>query len=673
MNQNAARYSRWDGSQARPDLAPEEVIDALSDDLLQHGDLQRSLRNLAHHGFRTRSGREHRGLQDMRTQVQRRKRDILSRTDLDSLYDDLKRRLADLIARERATTERRLAEAATPSPEVPDRLRDALRRLAERNLATLNALPKDPAGAMQRLRDHEFLDPQAGAEYQDLLNSLQGSLLQAFFRDMKQRLQRITPEDVERLRQMTAELNALLEQRLRGEEGEFQGFRQRHRDLLGPDAPDTLDDLLQQLTRQMQVAQSLINSLSEEEQEGLLDLLAPQLFEPGMQQELRRLMGNLRALSPFGLQGREYRFYGEETITLDQGLDLVGQLHDLETLDHQLEQARFSGRIDDVQQDLLEEVLGHDAVEDLHSLGNLRERLEQAGFIERRDGELRLTGHAARSIGQRALADIFAGLRMRGRGQHPVQRNGPGSEPAMDTKAYEFGDPFHLDLRQTVMNALVRGAVGTPVGLHPGDFEVRQTERTAGAATVVLLDVSRSMPMRGNFVAAKKVAMALSTLIRTQFPRDTMYLVGFSGIARPIEQDELPYVNVGDFGRGTNMQGALRIARRLLARHGDSDRQVLMVTDGEPSAYYNALGQVVVEYPPGPQVLFETMREVRQCTKQGIVINTFMLEGSGRLKGFVTELARANRGRVLFTSPEHLGRYVLMDFLDNRARVAHRR
>jgi uncharacterized protein with von Willebrand factor type A (vWA) domain len=222
------------------------------------------------------------------------------------------------------------------------------------------------------------------------------------------------------------------------------------------------------------------------------------------------------------------------------------------------------------------------------------------------------------------------------------------------------------------MNALGRGTTGTPLTLAPEDFAVRQTERMAGAVTVLLLDVSRSMPMRGNFVAAKKVALALNTLIRTQFPRDTMYLVGFSGIARAVEQDELPYLNVGDFGRGTNMQGALRVARGLMAKHAGVDRQVLVVTDGEPSAYYNALGQVVVEYPPGPQVLFETMREVRQCTKQGIVINTFMLEGSGRLKGFVTELARANRGRVLFTSPDHLGRYVLIDFLSNRPRVAQR-
>ena len=158
--------------------------------------------------------------------------------------------------------------------------------------------------------------------------------------------------------------------------------------------------------------------------------------------------------------------------------------------------------------------------------------------------------------------------------------------------------------------------------LQAEDFEVHTTERLASAVTVVLLDVSRSMPMRGNFVAAKKVAMALSTLIRIQFPRDTMYVVGFSGIAREISQDELPYVNVGDFGRGTNMQGALRIARRLLGKHPQADRQVVMVTDGEPSAFYNALGQVVVEYPPGPQVLYETMREVRQCTKQGVVINT---------------------------------------------------
>ena len=672
MTPHFARYSRWDGSQDHPELTPEEVIDALSDDLLQHGDLQRAMRNLVQHGFTSRQGRAHRGLQDMRTQVQRRKRDILSQHELDSLYHDLKQRLDAVVQSERATSERKLREAAATQPEAPEALREALRRLAERNLQSLNGLPKDPAGALHGLQQHEFLDPQAGADYQTLLKSLRGNLLEAFYRGMKERLQHLTPPDLERTREMTGELNSLLEQRLKGADGDYEAFRRRQASVLGADAPDSLDGFLQQLNQQMQVAQSLLSSLSEQEREGLLDLLGPQLFEPGLQSELQRLLGNLRALAPFGLEGRVYRFYGDEAVDLDHGFDLIRQLHDLDTLDHQLEQARFSGKTDEVEEGLLEQTLGREAVEDLQGLGNLRQKLEDTGMIERKDGDLRLTGRAARSIGQRALGDIFAGLQLRGRGQHAIQRLGPGGEPSQETKLYEFGDPFHLDLGQTVMNALARTGSGMPLALAPDDFEVRQTERMAGAVTVLLLDVSRSMPMRGNFVAAKKVALALSTLIRTQFPRDTMYLVGFSGIARTIDQEELPYVNVGDFGRGTNMQGALRIARTLLAKHPGVDRQVLVVTDGEPSAYYNALGQVVVEYPPGPQVLFETMREVRQCTKQGIVINTFMLEGSGRLKGFVTELARANRGRVLFTSPDHLGRYVLLDFLSNRPRVAQR-
>ncbi len=674
MPRYRARYSRWDGSQNHREIDPEEVVDALSDDLLQHGDLQRALRNLSHHGFNGKSGYEMRGLQDMRAGLQRQRRDLLSQHHIDSLYDDLKRRLRDLVKRERSTVEQRLKDANADNPDVPQELRDALRKMAERNKQRLDTLPPDPAAAIQTLRDHEFLDPQAGAEYQELLQMLQGSLLDAFYRDMQERLQNLTPAHLDRVREMTRDLNGMLERRMDGEnvDGDYQQFREQYQDVLGPNAPDNLDAFLQQMYGQMQAAQSLLNSLSEEQREGLLDMLGEQLFDAGLQAELRQLAGTLRAMSPFALTGRDYRFYGDEQVNLSQALDILQQLQDIEALDHQLEQARFSGQTGDVDPELAERLLGETALDSLNDIGRLRQTLEEAGLVEHRDGELKLTGRAARAIGQRALADIFADLKTRSSGSHTVQKRGPGVEQSPDTKDYEFGDPFHLDLRQTVMNAVGRSGAGTPVAMQPNDFVVHQTEQLASAVTVLLLDVSRSMPMRGNFVAAKKVALALSTLIRTQFPRDTLYLVGFSGIARPIDQDELPYVNVGDFGRGTNMQGALRIARKLLARHGNADRQVLMVTDGEPSAFYDSLGRVVVEYPPGPTVLFETMREVRQCTKQGITINTFMLEGSGRLKGFVTELARANRGRVLFTSPDRLGRYVLKDFLGGRNRTARR-
>lgn len=670
MSPFSARYSRWDGTQGHPELRPDEVVDALSDDLLQHGDLTRALRSLLQRGFQTRSGYQQPGLHDLRMQLQRQKRDLLSQNRFDRVYDELKQKLAELVQQERATVGDRLAAADDPHAEAPPELRDALRRLAQRNQDALNALPPDPAGAIERLRDYEFLDPEAGASFQELLQTLQGNLLDAFFQDLQRQLGAMGPDQLERMRQMTADLNELLEARQRGEPVDFDQFRQRHADLL-PNAPDNLDDFLQQMYQQMQVTQSLLNSLSDDQREGLLDLLGSQLFDNGLQDELGRLAGNLRQMSPFALSGREYRFFGTEDASLGQALGMVRRLHDIETLDHQMEQARYSGNMQEVDQDLAEEVLGPEAKDALDHIGSLRKLLEESGMVDREGSELRLTGRAARSIGQRALADIFADLKMRGAGGHTVQSRGVGMEPAPETKPYEFGDAFHLDLRQTVMNAVARGG-GSPVGLRAEDFEVHTTERVASAVTVVLLDVSRSMPMRGNFVAAKKVAMALSTLIRTQFPRDTMYVVGFSGIAREISQDELPYVNVGDFGRGTNMQGALRIARRLLGKHPQADRQVVMVTDGEPSAFYNALGQVVVEYPPGPQVLYETMREVRQCTKQGVVINTFMLEGSGRLRGFVTELARANRGRVLFTSPDHLGRYVMTDFLNSRKRTAKR-
>jgi uncharacterized protein with von Willebrand factor type A (vWA) domain len=178
-----------------------------------------------------------------------------------------------------------------------------------------------------------------------------------------------------------------------------------------------------------------------------------------------------------------------------------------------------------------------------------------------------------------------------------------------------------------------------------------------------MLDLSRSMPMRGNAHAARKVALALHELITTQFPRDNLYVVGFSGIARAVRHADVPKLDTDDFGRGTNMQAALREGRRLLARHKGSARQIIMITDGEPTAYFERNGQVYLELPPSPRVLGATLAEVQHCTRDGITINTFMLDRSEALRGFVQHLTRLNRGRVFFTGPDTLGQYLLVDYL----------
>ncbi|MBO0732414.1 MAG: VWA domain-containing protein, partial [Acidimicrobiaceae bacterium] len=287
-----------------------------------------------------------------------------------------------------------------------------------------------------------------------------------------------------------------------------------------------------------------------------------------------------------------------------------------------------------------------------------------AGLVDQREGRLELTPRGLRKIGQNALSDLFSRLVRDRLGRHQAQREGLGHERSYETKAYEWGDPFNLSIERTVRNALGRQGAGVPVALSPDDFEVERTESLTRTSTVLLVDLSLSMPMRDNFLAAKKVAMALHSLISTQFPRDYLGLVGFGEVARELRPEQLPEVS-WDYTYGTNMQHALVLARRMLARQGGT-KQVIMITDGEPTAHILPDGEPFFSYPPAPETIRMTLSEVARCTREDIRINTFMLDSTGYLRSFVERMTKLNRGRAFFTTPETLGDYVLVDFLEHK-------
>jgi uncharacterized protein with von Willebrand factor type A (vWA) domain len=206
--------------------------------------------------------------------------------------------------------------------------------------------------------------------------------------------------------------------------------------------------------------------------------------------------------------------------------------------------------------------------------------------------------------------------------------------------------------------------------LLPDDFEVERTEQVVQSSTVLMLDLSLSMPMRDNFLAAKKVAMALHSLISTQFPRDYLGIVGFSEVARILEPAQLPEVS-WDFVYGTNMQHGFLLSRQLLARQRGF-KQIIMITDGEPTAHITDRGDVLFNYPPVPETVDATLSEVARCTREGIRINTFMLDATGYLQSFIERLTQLNRGRAFFTTPDTLGEYVLVDWVEQRRSLARR-
>ena len=241
--------------------------------------------------------------------------------------------------------------------------------------------------------------------------------------------------------------------------------------------------------------------------------------------------------------------------------------------------------------------MGDDAARSLERLAQLTKMLEDAGLIEQKEGRLELTPKGLRAIGSNALRDLFSKLTKDTVGQHEVSRIGLGHERTYDTKPYEFGDPFQLDLQRTIRNALRRSGPGTPVQLDPDDFEIERTEHVTRSSTVLMLDLSLSMPMRDNFLPAKKVAMALHSLISSQFPRDYLGLVGFSETARILTAQQLPEVS-WDFVYGTNMQHGFVLARQLLARQTGT-KQIIMITDGEPTAHVTRERRRVLQLPAG--------------------------------------------------------------------------
>ena len=701
----AHRYSRWDGTQRIDPFDADQIMDAISDDVLADGDLTRALQRLFRWGTDQRDGQGMRGMRDLLERIRQMRQREMNRYDLGSVLEDINRRLDDVIETERAGIERRLEQGrqrlerqsqagAQPSQQgqsgdsgatgeqgqagesgesgeagedgegYDENLHRLLERMAARNREVLDSLPPDPAGRIKALQDYEFMDPTARQKFQELLAMLQQQMLQQTFQGMQQAIQEMTPEDIADMRQMLRELNEMLEERARGGEPDFERFMHKYGHYFGPNI-NSLDELLDHLARQMAAMQSLLDSMTPEMRAQLQEALDAVLSDPGIQQELAQLGENLAQLMPNNPYHREFSLSGDEELTLGEAMRLMERLREMEEVEDQLRSVRDWRDLERVDHDKIRELLGDDLAQDLDQLRQLTKLLEDAGYIQRTRRGYELTPRGVRKIGQKALQDIFQHLKKDRFGQHQLDRSGRGGERTDDTKPYEFGDPFLLHLPKTVMNAVYRDGAGSPVRLQPDDFEVFRTELVTQSSTVLMVDMSRSMLYNGCFTAAKKVALALDSLIRSQFPRDNLYIVGFSYVATELKPSMLPGISWDEYNYGTNMQHGFMLARQLLGRHKGGNKQIIVITDGEPTAHFDGT-QVRFSYPPTYQTLQETLKEVARCTREQIVINTFMLERSPYMAGFVSEMAKINRGRAFFATPDHLGEYILVDYVANK-------
>ena len=673
-----ARYSRWDGSQWVADLDADEILEALADDMLSEGDLAEALRRLMERGWRT--GDPTRGdmvgLRDLLDRLERRREDLLDRYEIGDVLRDIRRELDEIVTKERAGVQRRLDEAGrAPAESVAggdqSELRSMLRDVAARRLDQLDGLPSDVGDRIRGLRDYDFLEPEARERFDALVERLQQQVLDQYVAGMSESIRSMTPEDLSANRQMVRDLNELIREKLAGGDPDSTAFLAKHGQFF-PGAR-TFDDIIDQLAQRMAAMQSLLRSMSPEQRAELQSMMEALLRDDRLLIDLAQLASNLDMLLPGGL-GERVPFGGDEPLGLNGALAQIGRLQSMDRLEEALADVELTADLASIDRDEVRDLLGDDATRELDALEDLARRLEDAGYLTRDGDRLELTPRGNRRIGQKILEDLFARLQRDAFGGHRLERAGRGGERDETTKPYEFGDPFHLDLRGTLFNALgrdenaphVRGSDPT-IRLQPADFAVHRTELLTQTSTVLLLDMSRSMLLRGCFLAAKRVAVALDTLIRTQYPRDHLTVIGFAYYAREIAPGALAGLTWHGYEYGTNLQHALLLARRTLARNPATNKEIVVITDGEPTAHFED-GQVEFNYPPTRRTIIETLREVQRCTKDGITINTFMLERSRALADFVAHMTRLNRGRAFYASPERLGEYVLVDFVNRRTK-----
>jgi len=653
-------YSRWDGTQTGFSLDATDVMAEITDDLLYHGDLASSLRRMMHSGFDDANGDRVQGLRQILEELRRQRQQRLESHDLGGVYDDIARRLDEVVDTERSAIDGHEAQAGAGGDE---RSRELAERSNWERRTQLDLLPDDLAGRVRSLQDYDFVSDDARRGFEELLDELRSELVSQQVGQMAGAMENMDPETLQRTKDMMAELNQMLAQREAGEPVDFDGFMERFGDFF-PENPRNLDELLEVMARRMAAMQSLLASMTPE-QRAQLQALSDQLLEDlDLRWQVQQLGDALRQQFPQMGWDQAQQFSGSDPMGLADALGMMGELGELDQLEQMLSGAASPGALAEIDLDRVRDLVGPDAADSLDKLAQLNQMLADAGLIEQREGRMQLTSSGMRHIGRNALRDLFRRLDGSMLGGHQVHRVGTGHEREVDTKPYEFGDPFNLHIERTVRNAVRRTGGGTPVRLTPEDFEVERTEQVVASSTVLMLDLSLSMPMRDNFLPAKKVAMALHSLITTQFPRDWLGLVGFSETAREINPMELPEVS-WDFVYGTNMQHGFAISRKLLARrHGT--RQIIMITDGEPTAHITESGEPFFSYPPVRQTVDATLREVARCTSEGIRINTFMLDPTAHLRAFVERLTEMNRGRAFFTTPETLGDYVLVDFLEQR-------
>jgi uncharacterized protein with von Willebrand factor type A (vWA) domain len=636
-----ARYSRWDDSQAPfdEDVDVKEALDELADDLLEGFGTESALDNLRQRGI---SGRA-RGLDELRRQLVDKRRRAAEELNLSGPFEEVRRKLDEVLMLERKELARRLEDEA---------------RLAE---AMLDALPRAPAAALKELIGYDFASDEAAARFQALIDELKQEILNSYFGKLAGGMRDLKPEDLQRVKDMLAELNAMIAARERGDDYDFVGFMARYGDMF-PDNPKTLDELLEGMAMRMAAMSRLLASLSPEQRSELAALAEQVMGDLDLAFQVDQLTRSLQELMPELAWDEDVPGWGEGDMPMSAAVDAIERLGEYEDLDQALAADYPGASLDDIDTDKLGEALGDDAVRDLERLRAIEKALEEAGVLQRSGNRLELTARGARLLGERSLTKLLSRIR-----SEPTHRGSGGqAEVTGQMRPWVFGDDDQISVERTVYNAVVRSGPSKKLRLSPEDFEVKETESRPRTSTALLLDLSFSMPLNGHWVPAKKTALALHALIEGKYPDDKLHLIGFSDYARTLTPQSLATAGWENV-HGTNMQHAFLLAHRLLSQDRSSVKQVIMVTDGEPTAHLTSDGSALFNWPPIPVTIEKTLREAARLARSQIRINVFMLEETPGLVAFMDRLAHLTGGEVFRAESAGLGTAIVGGYGRSRA------
>jgi len=617
-------------------------VDDLAKRIMDGQSVEDALRDLMREGTQGR-----RGMRDMARQVRDKRRRLEKSGAMDGLLQDLR----ELVEQAKDTERRELF----PDPSDDARFREA----------QLDNIPDDVGRAMQQLANYDWRSNEARALFEQAQERLRRDVVDQQFRNLSNGIDNL-PQERQAMQQMMQDLNALLDTHRRGEatQADYDAFIDKHRQFF-PDAPATLDELIDDLARRQAAMQRMLDSMSPEQRAELQDAMAQAMQDMGLTEQMAALQQNLQSLRPeFGPSGKA-RMSGSQRMGLPQVTDALAELSDLEALDSSLNDGFNRMDLDDIDEEAIERALGRQARDDLEALRELQRQLEEQGYLVNDGARLELTPKAIRRIGRTALRQVFSSLDGTTRGQHDITRSGASGEFTGSSREWTFGSEQPIDVVRTVRRAMSRRMVSGGDTLMADDFEVHETETTTRAAVALLIDQSFSMVVNDTWRQAKTMALALHTLASTAYPLDAMQIIAFANVARVVQPHELPNLEASHI-QGTNLHHALMLAGRFLDSHPGAQRIVMVVTDGEPTARLMPEGYGWFSYPPEDETIAETIAQVDRMTRRRVPISWFRLGDDPSLERFLDGMARRNGGRVLAASADRLGDYVVSDYVRTR-------